>query len=30
MYKVSLIEELTKSTVFGSTLGYVYTINFQK
>jgi hypothetical protein len=30
MYKTSLIDELTKDYVFGDTLGYVYTIEFQK
>ena len=30
MYKMSMIDELTKHDIFGSTLGYVYTIEFQK
>ena len=30
MYKRSLIDELTKGNVLGATLGYVYTIEFQK
>jgi len=30
MYKMLLINELTKDNVFGSTLGYVHTIEFQK
>jgi len=30
MYKTSLIDDLTKDAVFGTPLGYVYTIEFQK
>jgi len=30
MYKSSLIDDLTKNNVFGDTLGYVFTIEFQK
>jgi hypothetical protein len=30
MYKTSLINELTKDDIFGSPLGYVHTIEFQK
>ena len=30
MYKTSLINELRKDNIFGITLGYVYTIEFQK
>lgn len=30
MYKSSLIDEITKTNIFGVTLGYVYTIEFQK
>ena len=30
MYLTSLIDELTKHNIFGVTLGYVYTIEFQK
>ena len=30
MYKMALINELCKDGIFGSTQGYVYTIEFQK
>jgi Helitron helicase-like domain at N-terminus len=30
LYKTALIDELTKKSIFGETLGYVHTIEFQK
>jgi len=30
MYKTSLISNLTKDNIFGTSLAYVYTIGFQK
>jgi hypothetical protein len=30
MYKTSLLDELSKDNIFGGTMGYVYTIEFQK